>query len=286
LSSFFPPPKKKKEGVFEQTKRHLGLLKSTVQVGEAAISKNPEKAMQQLVVAGLKMAEEIPFYNPAVNPLKLIDGLKTLGIGALAWSPETLMAAIDRKYHNWSDDEVANALEHFHKTGTLKTDVPQLVREKIYAIRVISTSNTAQTEWHVFEKIGGAFNDRVAQFGTLEPLSAAECAKTVALIETIRPDTYENEIKIYIAASCFSDGLYTVDPVKWLAIAETYLQQMNFESTGEHVDPTIKTKILDALNTYRAYKTTVREVPDELAAVQASKLLAIEEYVDEALKEA
>lgn len=286
MNNFFPPKKKKKESGLERTRRALGLAKDTAQVSRSLLAKNPEKAVGQFIVAGLKMANEAnPFADPTTNALKLVDPLKSLGLGVLGWSPETLMAAIDKKYNGWTEEKVHEALEHFHKTGSLMTDVPQLVREKIYAIRVIATSNSAQTEWHVFEKIGGAFNDRVVQFGTVEPLTAAECARTVAIIENIRPDTYENGVKIYIGAACHEDGLYTAQPVKWLAMAEPYLQQMNFESTGELPDPVVKQSITSALATYRIHKATIREVPEELIPVQASKLLAIEEYADEVVRE-
>jgi hypothetical protein len=283
LSGFQPPHAKKKEGDLQHARTGLRLLKTTLQVGHSLSSHNPEKAVQQLVVAGLKMASDNLFYQETANPLKLVEELKKLGIGALAWAPETLMAAIDRKYGGWSEDQVAEALEHFQKTGVIKTQVPQLVREKLYAIRVVCTSNSAQTEWHIFEKVGGAFNDRIAHFGTLEPLSAAECARTVAIIENLRPDTYEDEIKCYIGASCHMDGLYTADPVKWIRMAETYLQQMNFETTGEHIDLALRTQIESRLADYVASKTTIREVPEDLVSVQATKLLGIKEYAEEIL---
>ena len=280
-----PPFLRKSENEPHKLKTDLKLLKTTVQVGNSLIAQNPGKAVQQLVVAGIKMAANDIFYNPSVNPLKLVDALKTLGIGALGWAPETLMSAIDKKYGGWTDEQVAEALEHFHKTGTLKTKVPQLVREKLYAIRVIATSNSAQTEWHIFEKIGGVLNDRIAQFGTVEPLSAAECARTVAIIEDIRPDTYENEIKIYIGASCHSDGLYTVAPCKWLAMAEPYLQQMNFEATGDQIDLEVKKTIEDALGHLEKTKHEPHEVDDSLVEIQACRLLAINEYAEEVLKD-
>lgn len=282
---FKPFPQKKQEGGLEQTKHQLQLLRRSTQIGGSLVSKNPERAVSQLIVAGLKMAGEDVFYNPLVNPLRLVDGLKSIGIGVLGWSPETLMASIDRKFGHWTESQVAEALDYFHKTGNLKTDVPQLVREKIYAIRVVATSNSAQTEWHIFEKIGGVFNDRIAQFGTVEPLTAAECARTVAIIEEVRPDSYENEIKIYIGAACHMSGLYTVAPVKWLAMAEPYLQQMNYEATADRIEVGLKDEIAVKLAQYRNAKMTLREVPDDVVSVQASKLLAIEEYAEEVLKE-
>lgn len=227
------------------------------------------------------MAGEGLFHDRLANPLLLSRGLKKLGVSVLGWAPETLMSALDQKFSGWNQGQVAEALEYFHKNGTIKSDIPQLVREKIYAIRVVATSNSAQTEWHVFEKVGGAFNDRTAKFGVVEPLSAAECARTIAVMENVRPDTYQNEIKIYIAASCHHDGLLTVSPLKWLSMADQYLQQMNRDSTGESLGPALKDQIVQTFEKLRSDPTAVKEVGDDLVSVQAAKLAAIHAYAEE-----
>ena len=267
----------------EQQKNKLQFARATLGAGRSLAVGSPEKAVAQLVVSGLKMASENVFYNPLANPMDLASALKQYGTSVLAWAPETLMNAIDRQFSGWSEVELAEALDHFHKTGNLKTKVPQLVREKVYAIRVIATSNTVQNEWHVFEKIGGVFNDRIAQFGTIEPMNAAECAKTVAIIESVRPDTYENEIKAYIAAACHEYGLYTAAPVKWIAMVETNLQQMNYEATQDHLDVALRDQIGAKYLQYKAHKDTIGEVDEDMVSVQAAKLLAIDIYAEEAL---
>lgn len=233
------------------------------------------KLVESLVMTGLKLASDNPFKDPLVNPLVLARALKKEGIEVLAWSPETLMAHLDSKYSDWSSERVTEALKFFHETGTIRSDIPQLVREKIYAIRTVATSNIAQTDWHAFEKVGGAFNDRTAKFGMSEPLSIGECARAVAIIEDIRPDTYENEIKIYVAASAHLAGLLTVGAVKWVAFAEDYLQSMNKDSTGVITDPETKAAITSKFSAIKLSKT-LQEIPDDLVSVQAAKLVAID----------
>ena len=238
--------------------------------------------MQKAIIAGIKLAShESPFYNPTVPVLQLVQELKKLGIAVLTWAPETVCAEIDRRYAGWTDDQVAKALEGFHDTGIIQTEIPLIVRQKIYAIRVVATSDSAHTEWNIFEKVGRAFNDRPAQFSMIEPMSAAECAVTVALMDAIRPDSYTNEIKIYSAACAHEDGLYTVEPIPQLQMAEPALLQMNRES-GD-MDPELKRKIVDRFNTIRQYASTLREISEDVVSVQSAKLLAIDSIVAEAL---
>lgn len=254
----------------------LQLAKATLGIGASLVQGSGEKALHKALLTGIKMADHHPFQDPLENPLSLAQSFKRLGLGALTWSPETLYSEIDRRYNGWDDAKVAEALTHFHKYGVIKTDVPQLVREKIYAIRVVATSDTAHTEWHVFEKVGGAFNDRTAKFGVVEPLSAAECARTIALMENIRPDSYSDEIKIYIAACCHEAGLLTVEPIKWLSMSEAYLQRMNKDAMEEAVSPQEKEFIIKK---YLEEKSqTMREIADDVVSIQAAKLIAIDHY--------
>ena len=262
--------------------KSLRLVKSTLQMA-SALKHSPEKAFQQAIITGLKMASADPFKDPLVNPLKLAAALKQFGLSALSWAPEVLMATIDKEVNSWTPTQVSDAIESYHKTGMLKTEIPQLIREKIYAIRVIATSDSAQTEWHVFEKVGGAFNDRTAKFGVVEPLSIGECAKTIAIIEDIRPDEYTNEVKAYIAACAHTAGLLTATPVKWIAMCETFLQQFNHDATGEALDPILKTSIAEKVTELRSSTQPLQEVEDNVVSIQAAKLLEIEYMVDDVL---
>jgi hypothetical protein len=270
------PPKKDKE-----TQKDLRIVKATIGAGHDIFQGHPDKAITRAIVSGIKLADGSPFRNQLANPLTLLAELQKIGIGAVGWEPETLMSVIDRKYHGWTEERLAAALEKFHTTGLIETDVDPLVRQKLYAIRVVSTSDTAHSEWHVFEKIGAAFNDRMPHFGIMEPLSAAECARTVALIENIRSDSYSNEIKIYIAAACQQDGLLTVEPIKALAQCQAHLDQMNKTELGEAVDEKEKALILAKYAELVQNHRKLTQVPDDMESVQALKLFAIQKMVED-----
>lgn len=282
MSKSPPNPSQKEKDSLQQSRATLRLMKATGQVARDLHGGNPQHAIQHAIAAGLKLAGGAGvFYNSTVNPLTLADALKKLGIQALGWSPEVLMAEIDRQ-DGKSPLELASNLESFHRTGILSTTVPELVRQKLYAIRVIATSNSAQTEWPIFEKVGAAFNDRLAHFGEIQRMSAAECARTVAAIENIRPDTYAEEIKIYIAACCSQDGLYTVEPVKWLKMTEPYLQQMNRDQVGAPADPQVIQQITERMLALKEEK--IHSVSEDLVSIQATKLFAIDQMAEEMIR--
>lgn len=283
----------KQSGPYESEtseRKRLQLARSALSIGRNVAAGSNEQALHKALLTGIKMASHHPFHDPLVSPITLAGELKKLGVGALTWSPETLCAEIDRKYNGWDEQKVSDALKSFHASGIIKTDVPQLVREKLYAIRVVATSDTAHTEWHVFEKVGGAFNDRTAKFGTVEPLSAAECARTIAVMENIRPDSYSDEVKIYVAACCHEYGLLTVEPLSWLSMSERYLQRMNQDATGEALSPKDRETIKRRFDEEKKSPSTAK-LSDELTlasedtlSIQVAKLLSIDFYATDIIR--
>jgi hypothetical protein len=219
-------------------------------------------------------------YDPKINPMTLLNILKNIGVQSLGWKPETLFANLDKTYGNWDSDKVADALNKFHETGVIQTDIPNIVRHKIYAIRIISTSDTAHREWHVFEKVGSAFNGRLAHFGVVEPMSPIECANTVAIIDAIRPDEFSHEVKAYIAASCHQDGLYTLKPSKYLKMSDDLLQMMNREETGRPIND----KMVGDIIGRKATIASATEPVEDFVGIQAAKLLAIDTSAEDIIK--
>ena len=268
----------------DDLKRKLKLVRAGQGITESLATGHLDKAFNKAIVAGIKLAEHVdnnPFTNPLVSPLVLAIEMRKLGLEALAWRPETLFAAIDKRFNGWSDEACKNALESFHDTGVIKSAVPMSVRQKIYAIRIIATSDTAHNQWHIFEKVGSAFNDRIAQFGIVEKLSPAECTRTIAIIENIRPDEYAKEVKIYIAASAHEEGLLTLQPSKWLKMADLYLRDMNKGSMAVEITPEAVHKIEARVSEIRSRPEAVQQSEDALT-IQAIKLLAIDAAGDRA----
>ena len=230
-----PQTQEKTKSEVDRRRHQLQIAKGVFGLGQGLAHGNAEQTLVRAMSLGTKLASS-PFYDAKANIITLLKELKAMGAEVLLKTPETLFAYIDKRIGNKTEKEAADAIEHFHETGLLLTDVPPLVRNKIYAIRTASMSDAPYEEWNIFEKVGGAFNGRVANFSHLEPMSSGECAVTVALLDAIRPDTFSNEVKIYIAACCHQDGLLTVKPVEYLSIAEEYLQQFNEETSGRKAD--------------------------------------------------
>ncbi len=245
--------------------------------------RGPTAALARALYTGVKLASrpEDVFYDELAPPLMLVKELKKLGPEALIWSPETLCAVIDERFGGWTRARTTQALEHFHTTGELDTDVPDLVRQKLYALRIVITSDSAHNFWENFEKVGCVFNDRLANFSVVQALSAAECARTLAIIQNIRPDAYSREVRIYIAACCHQDGLYTTKPSKWLGSLDPELAEFN-EGTMGVADPEVVAAISER---YKAYQSNPPSaIDDSTESIQAAKLLGIDAFANEALK--
>lgn len=255
--------------------------KATKSIAHDLATHNPSAALARALYTGVKLAGERkhPFFDELARPIDLVEHLKNLGQEALVWAPETLCSVIDSRYGGWSRDKVNQALDHFHQTGELVTQVPDLVRQKLYALRIVITSDSAHSFWEVFEKVGSVFNDRLANFSTIQALSSAECARTLAIMENIRPDQYTREVCIYVAACCHTDGLLTVKPSKWLNHFDQELQVFNAESsaTPEQVNEIKKS--------YKELSLGKRQKPeDSTGDLQAVKLLGIDAYAEEAVR--
>lgn len=229
--------------------------------------------MANTVLRGVKMASP-SLTDPHIHPLAVLEILKSLGPSALSWKPEVLFSALDK------ETDTGEALQKFHEIGEIYTKIPPINRHKVYALRIIMTSDTAHREWNVFEKVGSAFNGRLAHFGVIEPLTPIECATTVALINSIRPDTFSEEVICYIAASCQIAGLYTVAPCKWLSFAEEKLQVMNKSETGRTQSPEIVNDITNKLDIMSKGHFSAEE---SFSDIQALRLLALNKAGDDAI---
>lgn len=227
----------------------------------------------KLVLDNIKMAGANPFANDLIRPVELLEALKQMGKSFVAIKPESLMAEIESKFYMLPAQQIAENLAHFHRTGELKTPVSSLVRQKIYALRVILTSDSAHREWHIFEKVGTVFADREASFGVVQPLSSSECAATIAIINAVRPDEFSHEVRAYIAARCHEEGFYTVEPSKYLSLARNELLGMNLEETRRPPSAKIVQAIREKMEEIKATIERLDGVPDDFTTIQAFRIL-------------
>lgn len=103
------------------------------------------------------------------------------------WEPETLWQMLPKDFGIEVTDEVKGAIQ---------------------ALQVLYNTHFAHEHWHVFEKIGHAFNDNTVLFGVLQPLEMDEVAWTIHVINTIRPkEVYDPEILAYVAGCAKQAGM-------------------------------------------------------------------------------
>jgi len=283
---YLKPAKKKevKEDPAKAVRRDLSIAKSVSSVAKDVIKGDPSKAFHNAIISGIKLADGGLYYNPNVAVRDLLEKLKSdFGLKFLTLEPETLFGEIDR-LQGWSRERMNVALDHFTDTGEIDSEIPIIVRNKIFALRVVCTSDSAYESWEVFEKVGGAFNDRAAQFDTLEPLSAFECAKTIALLWSISADKFSNEVLGYVAACCYESGLYSTTPSHWLYVCDAQLSAIILSEQGALDSELIKNTQI-RYNDLKAGASLTEENQHDAAWMQATKLRSIDLTVDEAIDE-
>jgi hypothetical protein len=71
---------------------------------------------------------------------------------------------------------------------------------KLNAVRTLSSSLMAWSEWEAFEKVGHGLSGLVPNFRQVEPLSLIQCAITVHVMNALQESVFAEEILQYIAA--------------------------------------------------------------------------------------
>lgn len=175
------------------------------------IMSNPGKAISKLLVS--KATKELTRDQEKTAE---IDSIKIFGFlndhyGKVwwDWEPETMWKML-------RDDIFSD--------GT-----PAGIRDTLMALQVLVKTNAPFEEWHVFEKVGHAFNSSAVNFSILQPLEPQEAAYAMAVISRIRPQQeYEMEVLGYIA-SCAREAGMVFLPEKMFPGVQPYLDNLNFD---------------------------------------------------------
>jgi len=146
----------------------------------------PKKLVKRTIsiASALSASDEGMKKESAVNVIAYLNS--RYGDGWHNWEPETLTQTLH-----------ADDIEHMNE-----------YRDTLQAYQVVAKTNFPFEEWHVFEKVGHAFNFNPVNFGHLQPLEMDEVALTVKTLKSIRPQLeFEDDIKAYIAASAKEAGM-------------------------------------------------------------------------------
>jgi hypothetical protein len=136
-----------------------------------------------------KMAED---GKPLLGPLSLY---RSLGI------------MYGKDWYNWELETIIQTVRLDHKIDLESYGNVDELWDMIGALQVVLNTNFAHEQWHVFEKVGQAFNYSHVDFDVVQPLEIHETAVTLKIIDRLRPKTdYTHEIIGYIAASAKHSG--------------------------------------------------------------------------------
>lgn len=87
------------------------------------------------------------------------------------------------------------------------------LRDVVMALQCTVNTNSPFEHWHIFEKVGLAFNNHHVDFGVVQPLEPNEASLTIYILKMIRPkEEFDPEVLGYIAAVCHSAGIVYTPP--------------------------------------------------------------------------
>lgn len=150
----------------------------------------------------------------------------------------------------------------FHQLGT---EISDINKNKIMAVIACMESDLPYDEWHVFEKVGEAFNNQLPNLSHIQPLTPGECAWTVKCLRSIREKPLSDEVKTYIA-SCLHDDGFLMCPSELSMCSENLVTFTNMRD-------------LEPLKSLYADKAITH--PIEMVRVQLQRLAAVDAYIEE-----
>jgi len=138
---------------------------------------------------------------------------------------EFLNSHYGREWRDWESETVWKTLQEDHfSEGT-----PEEIKEAILALQLTSTTMAPLEHWHVFEKVGHAFNLNDITFVMLQPLEPDEAALAMGIINVIQPKTeFEPEILIYVAVCAKTAGMVYL-PNNMFPGVQKHLDDLTFE---------------------------------------------------------
>ena len=167
---------------------------------------DPHKAIGKALVSGVTM--KALFDKEA--------GFKVLGLYGL------LNERFGREWWHWEPETVWQTLEREESIRPVED-----MRNLISALQLVVSTNQPFENWHVFEKVGQAFNMNPVNFGVLQPLELNEIALTLKILRAIRPkQLFDSEICAYLAAAAKLAGVVYLPKEVFTEGCQSFLDNM------------------------------------------------------------
>lgn len=160
------------------------------------------------------------FSHPEAHPLALdVVLLKNFELEWLTWLPDTLFFEIEQ---------------------TFTTSIAEVNKLKILAAQTLHVTDACWEQWEIFEKTVWALNGMVPRVDTIQPPDLPMLMAGVDMINSIRQETYGEEVARYCAAIfLYENVFYAPDP---LSFCQPYISQPTYkcqdcDQTGSALPP-------------------------------------------------
>lgn len=166
-------------------------------------------------------------------------------------------------WHDWEPETIWTTLAR-EQGVTLDREL----KDMVLALQLTVNSEAPLEHWHIFEKVGHAFNQNIVDFQILQPLELDEAAFTLSVLRTIRKAADpEDEVCGYVAAVARDAGV-------------VYLPESLFPQRCQAA--------LDNMNNNETLRELVKKSwpkhagkDDDPLSIQIGRLREIQEYVSE-----
>lgn len=241
----------------KEEKKHGITPKTTVRqaLGVAKDLSKPSKTKQEAALAkrvltvATKSTMSMLSKMAGISPIGIYDLLnRQYGSDWQDWEPETIWQTLYQEQAVTPTEEVKNLIQ---------------------AIQLVCKTNFAFEDFHVFEKVGHAFNLNPVMFDTIQPLEPDEIALEMVILKAIRPQVdFEDEINGYIAACAKSAGMVYLPESIFGVEPQIFLDQL-----GNDLE--LKAEVISHLDKIEG--AAVDE--DSPLDIQLSRIQEIREYI-------
>jgi len=114
-----------------------------------------------------------------------------------------------REWWDWEPETIWHMIEADHIEG----QTPEETKNVIMALQLTLNSMAPFEHWHIFEKVGHAFNWNPVSFEIVQPLEPDEACLAMVLLSRIqRKAVFEDEVLTYVAVCAKSGGVAYLPP--------------------------------------------------------------------------
>ena len=117
--------------------------------------------------------------------------LRAFGADWIGWEPETIWASIQKSF---------------------QTQISELARAKVQAVKTCLSSPGPWESWQVFEKVIQALNNNIPRWDLMQAPTIEQLYAGVDVLEEIHRRPFSDEVKLYMAAAVLHEDVIFVPP--------------------------------------------------------------------------